>query len=229
MARRVDDFAYKFPFGLGKNVFSGRNIAEIYLFCSTTSGACKPCFAFIKDNPLLIQEIQLIRLDTKKVREKVKRGTKFQIHTVPTLMVIYHDGDTSLYQGQQKVLTWLFMRMKTFEEAQQKGPAQPYLPPPPEEVRRTPRPLPPPGDKGLYSSNPPPSLTPPETEIEFFPNQGQEQPDSSPLDINARRKDKDNPMGELVSAARKMEESRQSHLTAGAPPGHQAPPPIKQF
>ena len=95
------------------------NISEIYLFCSTTSAACKPCFEFIKEHSLLVQEIQIIRLDTKKVREKVKRGAKFQIRVVPTLMVIYHDGDTSLYQGQQKVLSWLFMRMKTFEQAQQ--------------------------------------------------------------------------------------------------------------
>jgi len=218
------------------------NISEIYLFCSTTSEACKPCFAFIKDHPLLVEEIQIIRLDTKKVRDKVKRGVKFQIQAVPTLMVIYHDGDTSLYQGQQKVLTWLFMRMKTFEQAQQqqhqRGANLPYSTPPEQEaVRRTPRPLPPPVEKttGLYSSRAPQSLGSPETEIEFFPTHAQPQPQqdsSSPpsnLDINARRQDKDNRMGDLVSAARKMEESRQSHLTSGGPPSNRAPSPIKQF
>ena len=217
------------------------NISEIYLFCSTTSEACKPCFAFIKDHPLLVEEIQIIRLDTKKVRDKVKRGVKFQIQTVPTLMVIYHDGDTSLYQGQQKVLTWFFMRIKTFEQAQQQHQGRANLPysslPDREEVHRTPRPLPPSVEKttGLYSSNPPSSLGSPEPEIEFFPNQQQQQPQqpqdspSSNLDINARRQDKDNRMGDLVSAARKMEESRQSHLTSGGPPSNRAPSPIKQF
>ena len=206
------------------------NISEIYLFCSTTSPACKPCFAVIKDHPLLVQEIQIIRLDTKKHREKAQRGTQFQIRVVPTLMVIYDDGDTSLYQGQKKVITWLFMRMKTFEQAS----SSPYLS---EEPHRTPRPLPEEG--GLYSSKPPQSLVP-EPEIEFLPNHAppQSQPpppplqqnstSSSSLDINARRQDKDTTMGDLVSAARKMEENRQSQLkpppSSGAPP-----PPIKQF
>lgn len=208
------------------------NISEIFLFCSTMSPACKPCFSFIKDSPLLVQEIQIIRLDTKNIREKVKRGVKFQIRVVPTLMVIYNDGDTSLYQGQKKVLTWLFMRMKTFEQDQQDQ----YFPPHHEEVHRTPREK----DVGLYSTNPPQSLTPPESEIEFFPNNAQpksqpapsqeEQPSSSNLDINARRQDKDGRMGDLVTVARKMEESRQSHLTTNeTPSGNLAPSPIKQF
>ena len=206
------------------------NISEIYLFCSTTSPACKPCFAFIKDHPLLVQEIQIIRLDTKNHREKAKQSPKFQIRVVPTLMVIYNDGDTSLYQGQKKVITWLFMRVKTFEQAQASSPT--YLSPPPEDIQRTPRPLPVDEKAGLYSGNPPQSLVR-EPEIEFLPNNAQPQsqappPPSSSLDINARRQDKDSRMGDLVSAARKMEENRQSQLKTNQPPSV-SPPPIKQF
>ena len=209
------------------------NISEIYLFCSTTSPASKPCFAFIKENPLLIQEIQIIRLDTKNHREMAKRSPKFQIRVVPTLMVIYNDGDTSLYQGQKKVLTWLFMRMKTFEQAQAQASSPTYLSP--EEIQRTPRPLPD-EETGLYSSTPPQSLVR-ESEIEFLPTNPQPpqppQPPSQPnpssnLDINARRQDKDRKMGNLVSAARKMEENRQSQLRTNDP-SSAAPPPIKQF
>ena len=216
------------------------NISEIYLFCSTTSPASKPCFAFIKENPLLIQEIQIIRLDTKNHREMAKRSPKFQIRVVPTLMVIYNDGDTSLYQGQKKVLTWLFMRMKTFEQAQAQASSSAYLSPHAqrasaeggEELQRTPRPLPD-EETGLYSSTPPQSLVR-ESEIEFLPTNPQPpQPPSQPnssssLDINARRQDKDPKMGDLVSAARKMEENRQSQLRTNDPPSA-APPPIKQF
>jgi len=212
------------------------NISEIYLFCSTTSPACKPCFDFIKEHSLLAQEIQILRLDTKNQREKAKRGEKFQIRIVPTLMVIYNDGDTSLYQGQRKVISWLFMRLKTFEQAQMTTPPA-YLPPPqPEDIRRTPRPFPAGEETGLYSGTAPKSLTPPETEIEFLPDiknpqlppPPQHLP-SSPLDINARRKDKDVGMGDLVSAARKMEENRQSQLKTPDPPGNRAPSPLKQF
>ena len=211
------------------------NISEIYLFCSTTSPACKPCFAFIKEHPLLVQEIQILRLDTKSQREKAKRGEKFQIRIVPTLMVIYNDGDTSLYQGQRKVISWLFMRLKTFEQAQAATTPPAYLPPQQEDIQRTPRSFPAAtAETGLYSASPPKTLTS-ESEIEFLPN-GEDppptpppQPPSSALDINARRQDKDTGMGDLVSAARKMEQNRQSQLRAPDPPGNRAPSPIKQF
>ncbi len=214
------------------------NISEIYLFCSTTSPACKPCFAFIKEQPLLAREIQLLRLDTKSQRDRAKRGGEFQIRVVPTLMVIYNDGDTSLYQGQRKVISWLFMRLKTFEQAQQAQQQTPpdYANPHREDIQRTPRTFPPPpGETGLYSGAPPKTLTP-ESEIEFLPNRealsptppAQKTP-NSPLDINARRQDKDTGMGNLVSAARKMEENRQSQLRTPDPPGNRAPSPIKQF
>ena len=117
------------------------NISEIYLFCSTTSPACKPCFAYIREQPLLAREIQMIRLDTKSQREQAKQGDKFQIRVVPTLMVIYNDGDTSLYQGQQKVISWLFLRLKTFEQSQTTTPPSAYLPQK-ENIQRTPRPFP---------------------------------------------------------------------------------------
>ena len=209
------------------------NISEIYLFCSTTSPACKPCFAFIKEQHLLAQEIQILRLDTKSQREKAKQGERFQIRIVPTLMVIYTDGDTSLYQGQRKVISWLFMRLKTFEQAQA-ATAPVYLPPQPEDIQRIPRPVPAAGEPGLYSAAPPKALTP-EPEIEFLPNGEPPYPTplqtspNSPLDINARRQDKDTGMGDIKTAARKMEENRQSQIRSPEVPGNRAPSPIKQF
>ena len=209
------------------------NISEIYLFCSTTSPACKPCFAYIREHPLLAREIQMIRLDTKSQREQAKQGDKFQIRVVPTLMVIYNDGDTSLYQGQQKVISWLFLRLKTFEQSQTTTPPSAYLPQK-ENIQRTPRPFPAAEEtSGLYSAAPPKVLAA-ESEIEFLSNGESPQPTpqktpSSPLDINARRQDKDTGMGDIKTAARKMEENRQSQIRPPDPPGNRAPSPIKQF
>ena len=209
------------------------NISEIYLFCSTTSPACKPCFAYIREQPLLAREIQMIRLDTKSQREQAKQGDKFQIRVVPTLMVIYNDGDTSLYQGQQKVISWLFLRLKTFEQSQTTTPPSAYLPQK-ENIQRTPRPFPAAEEtSGLYSAAPPKVLES-ESEIEFLSNGESPQPTpqktpSSPLDINARRQDKDTGMGDIKTAARKMEENRQSQISPPEPPRNRAPSPIKQF
>ena len=66
------------------------NISEIYLFCSTTSPASKPCFAFIKENPLkvlmsrgkLVKKVKVSHqplLD--KILEELKSEGKIELKT----------------------------------------------------------------------------------------------------------------------------------------------------
>ncbi len=199
------------------------NVAEVYLFCSSTSPACKPCIQVISSYDLLARETQIVRLDTLDQRHLAKSGNKFQIRNVPSLVVIYADGDTSVFLGQKKVLAWFFNRLKAFQRisAQQQ---------PPPEVHRVPKEgggpgaaAPRPNQGGLYSSASSPSTKKVEfsEDIEFLESdqvndsvEGERKASPAALDVNAVRKDKDHGMGELVDAARKMERNRQSHLSA---------------
>jgi len=80
------------------------SISDVYLFCSTMSPACMPCLQFLRSyHP----PVQAVRLDTKTTREAVANGKNFQIRSVPTLMVLYDDGNMQLFVGQQKVMAWL--------------------------------------------------------------------------------------------------------------------------
>ncbi len=180
-------------------------VSEVYLFCSSTSPASKPCLEVIQAYPSLAQETQIIRLDTAVHRDAARRGQQFQISAVPTLVVIYTDGDTTVYQGQKKVISWLYSRARmhmpaapaphVLENVQAPAHAQAHLkqglygPMPAEE-----------DELGLESD----LRT---EEIEFL--QPPTEKEKEKQETGAERS-----MGQLVDAARKMERNRQSQLSS---------------
>ncbi len=80
------------------------SVQNLILFCSTTSQACVPCLQFVYKNKL---QVQVVRLDTSESRNRASQGKYFQIHAVPTLVVIRSGGDLQLFVGQSKVGKWL--------------------------------------------------------------------------------------------------------------------------
>jgi len=80
------------------------DIDRVTLFVSSFSQQCVPCLHFIKQHSM---PVQIIRLDTTEVRNRVRNGKYFQISNVPTLLVTYTDGNLQLFQGQPKILEWL--------------------------------------------------------------------------------------------------------------------------
>ena len=188
-------------------------VSEVYLFCSSTSPASKPCLEVIQAYPSLAQEAQIIRLDTAVHRDAARRGQQFQISGVPTLVVIYTDGDTTVYQGQKKVISWLYSRARMHMRL----PAPPAPPAArvPENVQAPPHaqhaqaPL----KQGLYGPMPAEEdelglesdlRT---EEIEFL--QPPTEKEKEKQETGAERS-----MGQLVDAARKMERNRQSQLSS---------------
>lgn len=90
-------------------------IHDVVLFVSSTSQACVPPVHFIRENSL---PARLVRLDTNADRTAASRGKFFQIHTVPTLLVTYNDGNIQLFAGQEKVLMWLQQALEMTNQAQ---------------------------------------------------------------------------------------------------------------
>lgn len=80
------------------------SINNIILFSSKFSEASKHCEEIIHHNRL---HIPIIRLDTKKTRDRALNGKFFQIPVVPTLLVTYQDGNTQLFVGYQKIVMWV--------------------------------------------------------------------------------------------------------------------------
>ena len=196
------------------------NVSEILLFCSSSFPACKPCFQFIRASSWLASQIQIVRLDTEEQRRRAINGDKFQIRYVPTLVAIYEDGDTSVYQGAKKVISWLHMMTKSAEAS------SPNLSE--EEANH-----PPAEPSNLYSGAKP--ATAEIEEIEEVVHSGDaesSQPKSiSSLDINANRKQEaeGTSMGKLVNAARAMEQSRQTHLSSVGDAGANPRMPLRTF
>ena len=139
------------------------SVADVYLFCSTVSPACLPCFQFLKGNR---SPIKVVRLDTKEARDRARNGKDFQIKSVPTLMVLYDDGNMQLFIGQQKVMPWMQRAIQTpppprsepMEEESSEEEYEPVQLPPkkskkskkgkPSKVPSEPQPRP--GNGGLY-------------------------------------------------------------------------------
>ncbi len=178
-------------------------VSEVYLFCSSTSPASKPCLEVIQAYPSLAQEIQIIRLDTAVHRDAARRGQQFQISGVPTLVVIYTDGDTTVYQGQKKVISWLYSRVRMHMPAAHVQPPAAHVQPPAAAPLK----------QGLYGPMPAEEdelglesdlRT---EEIEFL--QPPTEKEKEKQETGAERS-----MGQLVDAARKMERNRQSQLSS---------------
>lgn len=90
------------------------SIAEVLLFIATNSRACAPCIEFKSHHRF---PAQIIRLDTESARDQATNGSFFQITSVPTMVVIYNDGNTQLFVGSPKIIQWMTMIIKSEKEA----------------------------------------------------------------------------------------------------------------
>lgn len=79
------------------------SIKQIVLFYSTKSPHCRPIFQFLQQYNLPIIKVNV---DSKNVRNAIKKGTYFSITGVPSMIVEQKDNVAQLYQGQ-KVLQYL--------------------------------------------------------------------------------------------------------------------------
>lgn len=82
------------------------SIEEMILFVSTTSPACRQPLEFIsrfgKGLP-----IRVVRLDTVEQRQAAATGRHFQVVSVPTMVMIYEDGNLQMFVGSPKISTLL--------------------------------------------------------------------------------------------------------------------------
>ena len=93
------------------------SISEVLLFIATNSRACMGCMEFIDRHRL---PVKIIRLDSEEARTIAAGGTFFQITVVPTMVVIYNDGNTQLFIGTPKIIQWLTM-MISRQESPERG------------------------------------------------------------------------------------------------------------
>ncbi len=57
--------------------------------------------------------MQVVRLDTESSRKAAANGKFFQITTVPTMVIMYEDGNTQLFLGAPKIIQWLTAMIKS--------------------------------------------------------------------------------------------------------------------
>ena len=94
------------------------SIAEVLLFIATNSRSCSACMEFIERHGL---PVKVVRLDSEEARNIAANGTYFQITAVPTMVVIYDDGNTQLFTGAPKITQWLTMLIKRQEPEKERG------------------------------------------------------------------------------------------------------------
>lgn len=80
------------------------SVQNLILFVSSNSKECVDPMRFITHYRM---PINVVRLDSASDRQRAATGKFFQIHSVPTLVVIYQDGNTQLFVGKEKILIWL--------------------------------------------------------------------------------------------------------------------------
>jgi hypothetical protein len=85
------------------------SISEAILFVATNSNACKPCLQFVSQQKI---PMQIVRLDTESARKSAENGKFFQITVVPTMVIVYEDGNTQLFLGTQKIIQWFKAMIK---------------------------------------------------------------------------------------------------------------------
>lgn len=78
--------------------------AESYLFVSTLSVPSQECIKLFQQNRI---NIDIIRLDSEESRETAKSGQKFFIDSVPSLILIYPNGNLQLLKGAIKIAQWI--------------------------------------------------------------------------------------------------------------------------
>lgn len=86
------------------------SITEAILFIASNSNACMPCIQFVSKQRI---PMQLVRLDTEASRRAAANGKFFQITTVPTMVIMYEDGNVQLFLGTPKIIQWLTAMIKS--------------------------------------------------------------------------------------------------------------------
>jgi hypothetical protein len=82
------------------------SVSEAILFIASNSRACLPTLSLIEHTGL---PVEIVRLDTSQSRQIAMTGKYFQIRAVPTLVVVYSDGNLQLFVGAPKINQWLSM------------------------------------------------------------------------------------------------------------------------
>lgn len=100
------------------------SVSEVVLFICSNSHACAPCVQAVQ---YLRLPIKIVRLDHKKMRDAVSKGKYFKVNDVPTLLVVYNDGNIQLFVGREKVMSWIdqLASMRSKEEIQIETPSPP--------------------------------------------------------------------------------------------------------
>lgn len=80
------------------------SISEAVLFAASNSRASMQTAAMIRGAGL---PIEIVFLDSVKARQIVATGKHFKITAVPTLVVVYADGNLQLFIGAPKIAQWL--------------------------------------------------------------------------------------------------------------------------
>lgn len=85
------------------------SISEVLVFIATNSRVCAEPMKFIEQYRL---PAKIVRLDSEEARSIAANGKYFQVTVVPTMVVIYDDGNTQVFVGAQKITQWMGMMMK---------------------------------------------------------------------------------------------------------------------
>ena len=96
------------------------SVQNVILFVSSNSRVCAEPVQFVRQSGL---PVVIVRLDIDTDRQNAIQGKYFQIHSVPTLLVIHGDGNIQLFQGREKIMEWLqqtFSQMRRNEKKQNK-------------------------------------------------------------------------------------------------------------
>ncbi len=80
------------------------SISEAILFVASNSVESGKCLQFITQQRI---PMNVVRLDTAEARRTAANGKFFQIVNVPTMVIVYEDGNTQLFLGTPKIVQWI--------------------------------------------------------------------------------------------------------------------------
>lgn len=101
------------------------SISEATLFVASNSKASVPCIQFVSSHGI---PVQIVRLDSIEARTVAANGKYFQITSVPTMVIMYQDGNTQLFLGAPKITQWLTSMLKSSAKERHVGPQNMYGP-----------------------------------------------------------------------------------------------------
>jgi hypothetical protein len=117
-------------------------VADLILFVASNS---RPSLHTLSVVERMRIPVNVVKLDTAEARQTAMKGKYFQITNVPTLVVIYADGNLQLFVGAPKINQWIGMLQgeggggdRSREDAPEAKREEEYQEPPPKPQRRTP-------------------------------------------------------------------------------------------